>query len=59
MDGFNKDLIKFKSIGFKELNQGCTEMDGFDQNNATQCKTDAAANSNEFTPNRWEIICAI
>ena len=28
------------------------------KNNPTQCKTDAAANRNEFTPNRWEIICA-
>ena len=55
----NKEINQvfyFYSIWFKELNPGCTKMDGFDQNNAPQCKSDAA-NRNEFTPNRWEIIC--
>ena len=63
VDGFNSNwkleinqVFCFYSFWFKELNPGCTKMDGFDQNNAPQCKSDAA-NRNEFTPNRWEIIC--
>ena len=55
----NKEINQvfcFYSIWFKELNPGCTKMDGFDQNNAPQCKSDAA-NRNEFTPNRWGVIC--
>ena len=39
------------------MHNACTEIDGFNQNSAPQCKSDAARR-NEFTQNRLEVIFA-